>query len=141
MTEENLATDKQIKKLYALVYNTGTTPKMFREERGFENYAKLSREECSAFIEELEKKEHSTEPSQPQKTVEEAAANANTAAKDGNGEGDGTKERVQAAFRIAKEVIFEEFGELQLNGPEMADCILRTALSVYIGADRKAKSY
>ncbi len=54
---ENLATEAQIRKIYALLHRLGIDPRDFKEERGFTNYAKLTRRQASEMIDELERRE------------------------------------------------------------------------------------
>ena len=54
---ENLATEAQIKKIYALLHRLGIDPRDFREERGFTSYAKLTKRQASEMIDELEQQE------------------------------------------------------------------------------------
>lgn len=57
MAAEDFATEAQIKKLYAVLHSLNIDPKDFKKEQNFASYAKLTRGQCSAFIEELEQQE------------------------------------------------------------------------------------
>lgn len=54
MAAEDYATEAQIKRLYAVLHSLGRDPKEFKKSRNFSSYEKLTREQCSAFITELE---------------------------------------------------------------------------------------
>ena len=54
---EDAATQAQIKKIYALLHRLGKDPQKFKEEKGFTNYAKLTKRQASELIDELEREE------------------------------------------------------------------------------------
>ena len=54
---EDAATQAQIRKIYALLHRLGKDPQKFKEERGFTNYAKLTKRQASELIDELEREE------------------------------------------------------------------------------------
>ncbi len=54
---DDVATQAQIKKIYALLHRLGKDPQKFKEERGFTNYAKLTKRQASELIDELEREE------------------------------------------------------------------------------------
>jgi hypothetical protein len=55
MASEDLATESQIKRLYAVLHSLGIEPKAWKKERNIASYAKLTRGECSNYIDELDK--------------------------------------------------------------------------------------
>ncbi len=54
---ETEAEERQIKRLYAVLHSLGIDPKAFKKEKGFSSYAKLSWDERSKYISELEAQE------------------------------------------------------------------------------------
>ena len=54
---EELASEGQIKRLYAVLYSLGIEPRQWKRDQNFSSYAKLNREVCSDFIETLEQEE------------------------------------------------------------------------------------
>lgn len=60
MVEEekvDMAFEGQIKRLYAVLHSLGFDPKQWKKDHNISSYAKLSREECSELIDELEQEE------------------------------------------------------------------------------------
>jgi hypothetical protein len=54
MASEDCATEKQVKRLYAVLHSLGWDPKEFKKERNFASYERLTRQQCSELITELE---------------------------------------------------------------------------------------
>ena len=54
MASEDLATENQIKRLYAVLHSLGYDPKDWKKGQNIASYAKLSRGQCSDLIDELE---------------------------------------------------------------------------------------
>ena len=54
MASEDCATEKQVKRLYAVLHSLGWDPKEFKKERNFASYERLTRQQCSDLITELE---------------------------------------------------------------------------------------
>jgi hypothetical protein len=76
MAGNDLATESQIRKLYAVLHSLGIEPKEFKKERNIASYERLTRRECSEYITELEEQEaklkgtveeQKSEPEQPNK--------------------------------------------------------------------------
>jgi uncharacterized protein (UPF0335 family) len=57
MASEELAFEGQIKRLYAVLHSLGIDPKDWKKEHNIASYAKLTRAQCSEYIEDLEKLE------------------------------------------------------------------------------------
>lgn len=59
MTTENKepARQKQIKRLYAVLYSLGIDPKTFQKNQGFKSFAKLTSKQVSDWITDLENQE------------------------------------------------------------------------------------
>ena len=57
MASEDFATEGQIKRLYAVLHSIGIDPKDWKKAANIASYAKLTRAQCSAFIDEVEKLE------------------------------------------------------------------------------------
>ena len=54
MASEDCATEKQVKRLYAVLHSLSWDPKEFKKERNFASYERLTRQQCSDLITELE---------------------------------------------------------------------------------------
>jgi len=50
-------TEAQIRKIYAVLHSLGLDPREFKKQRGFTNYAQLTKRQASDLIEELERAE------------------------------------------------------------------------------------
>jgi len=57
MATENLATENQIKRLYAVLHSLGHEPKDWKKGQNIGSYAKLTRGQCSDLIDVLELEE------------------------------------------------------------------------------------
>jgi len=57
MAGNDVATESQIRKLYAVLHSLGIEPKEFKKERNIASYERLTRRECSDYITELEELE------------------------------------------------------------------------------------
>jgi len=54
MASEDFATEGQIKRLYAVLHSIGRDPKEGKKDKNIASYAKLTRGQCSAFIDDVE---------------------------------------------------------------------------------------
>ena len=54
MASEDYATEGQIKRLYAVLHSIGMDPKQWKKDKNIASYAKLTRAQCSAFIDDAE---------------------------------------------------------------------------------------
>ena len=54
MASEDFATEGQIKRLYAVLHSVGLDPKQWKKDQNIASYAKLTRAQCSAYIDEVE---------------------------------------------------------------------------------------
>ena len=54
MAAEDVATEAQIKRLYAVLHSIGIDPKQWKKDKNIASYAKLTRAQCSAFIDDAE---------------------------------------------------------------------------------------
>ena len=54
MASEDFATEGQIKRLYAVLHSVGIDPKQWKKDANIASYAKLTRAQCSAYIDEAE---------------------------------------------------------------------------------------
>ena len=54
MASEDNATEAQIKRLYAVLHSVGLDPKQWKKDQNIASYAKLTRAQCSAYIDEVE---------------------------------------------------------------------------------------
>ncbi len=54
MASEDKATEGQIKRLYAVLHSVGLDPTQWKKDQNIASYAKLTRAQCSAFIDEVE---------------------------------------------------------------------------------------
>jgi hypothetical protein len=54
MATEDYATEAQIKRLYAVLHSLGYDPKQWKKDHDITSYSKLTRGECSDYIDELE---------------------------------------------------------------------------------------
>jgi len=54
MASEDYATEAQIKRLYAVLHSVGLDPKQWKKDANIASYAKLTRAQCSAYIDEAE---------------------------------------------------------------------------------------
>jgi len=76
MASEDFATEGQIKRLYAVLHSVGLDPKQWKKDQNIASYAKLTRAQCSAYIDEVEaleaeqKQSGSYHPRSPQKPDE-----------------------------------------------------------------------
>jgi predicted secreted acid phosphatase len=82
MAAEDQATENQIKRLYAVLHSLGYDPKEWKKERNIASYAKLTRDECSDYITELEEEEAEAEFDKEVEKVPEAKVNAETKTKE-----------------------------------------------------------
>ena len=77
MASEDYATEGQIKRLYAVLHSVGLDPKQWKKDQNIASYAKLTRAQCSAYIDEVEaleaeqKSTGSYHPSQLPKTPDD----------------------------------------------------------------------
>ncbi|MCW7078542.1 MAG: hypothetical protein OCU22_05395 [Canidatus Methanoxibalbensis ujae] len=111
---ENLATEAQIRKIYALLHRLGIDPRDFKEERGFTNYAKLTRRQASEMIDELERREmvqieeklkaDARQTAEHAEITETATSQRTTAATAAEGEGVGAGEGVEVEAGVEVEV-------------------------------------
>ena len=74
MASEDFATEGQIKRLYAVLHSIGIDPKQWKKDKNIASYAKLTRAQCSAFIDdaeaiEAEQKAGSNQPAAPAATT------------------------------------------------------------------------
>ena len=60
MASEDKATKAQIKRLYAVLHSLSIDPAKFKKQHNISSYAKLTRGECSEFIDDLEQQEAET---------------------------------------------------------------------------------
>ena len=54
MASEDFATEGQIKRLYAVLHSVGLDPKQWKKDANIASYAKLTRAQCSTYIDEVE---------------------------------------------------------------------------------------
>lgn len=54
MASEDFATEGQIKRLYAVLHSIGRDPKNWKKDKNIASYAKLTRGQCSTYIDEAE---------------------------------------------------------------------------------------
>ena len=54
MASEDYATEGQIKRLYAVLHSIGLDPAQWKKDQNIASYAKLTRAQCSAYIDEVE---------------------------------------------------------------------------------------
>ena len=54
MASEDKATEGQIKRLYAVLHSIGLDPKQWKQNQNIASYSKLTRAQCSAYIDEVE---------------------------------------------------------------------------------------
>ena len=54
MASEDKATEKQIKRLHAVLHSIGLDPTGWKKDQNIASYAKLTRAQCSAYIDEVE---------------------------------------------------------------------------------------
>ena len=54
MASEDFATEGQIKRLYAVLHSIGRDPKDWKKDKNIASYAKLTRGQCSTYIDEAE---------------------------------------------------------------------------------------
>ena len=54
MASEDKATEGQIKRLYAVLHSIGVDPAQWKKDQNIASYAKLTRAQCSAYIDEAE---------------------------------------------------------------------------------------
>ena len=54
MASEDFATEGQIKRLYAVLHSVGLDPAQWKKDQNIASYAKLTRAQCSAYIDEAE---------------------------------------------------------------------------------------
>ena len=54
MASEDFATEGQIKRLYAVLHSVGLDPAQWKKDQNIASYAKLTRAQCSAYIDEVE---------------------------------------------------------------------------------------
>ena len=54
MASEDYATEGQIKRLYAVLHSIGIDPKQWKKDKNIASYSKLTRAQCSAFIDDAE---------------------------------------------------------------------------------------
>ncbi|MCD6387236.1 MAG: hypothetical protein J7L30_02840 [Methanophagales archaeon] len=130
---DDVATQAQIKKIYALLHRLGKDPQKFKEERGFTNYAKLTKRQASELIDELEREEFrkieeevrakaeqtsvaemQQEPSQPQPIQQIQQTQQTTT----------TKESVaQEAVELRREALVKEAEEVARAARLMRRCV------------------
>lgn len=126
MAVEDLATERQIRKLYAVLHNHGIDPREFKTQRNIASYSKLTVSECSALIDEF------TETGDNAGEEEERAHDVRS-------EEDPETEiaRLHRIFDIAKEVITQNFGDLHLSDAELGELRLRLGISLLINEERR----
>jgi len=75
MASEDAATEAQIKHLYAVLHSLGIDPKQWKKEQNIASFARLSRGQCSTYIEDLEQlekeKKAEAEAQEPKAQAEE----------------------------------------------------------------------
>lgn len=54
MASEDKATEGQIKRLYAVLHSVGLDPTQWKKDQNIASYAKLTRAQCSGYIDEVE---------------------------------------------------------------------------------------
>ncbi|MGB7532991.1 MAG: hypothetical protein WA977_08485 [Halobacteriota archaeon] len=54
MASEDYATEGQIKRLYAVLHSVGLDPTQWKKDQNIASYAKLTRAQCSGYIDEVE---------------------------------------------------------------------------------------
>jgi len=54
MASEDFATEGQIKRLYAVLHSVGLDPTQWKKDQNIASYAKLTRAQCSGYIDEVE---------------------------------------------------------------------------------------
>ncbi len=128
---DDVATQAQIKKIYALLHRLGKDPQKFKEERGFTNYAKLTKRQASELIDELEREEFrkieeevkakaeqtsvaetQQEPSQPIQQIQQAQQTTNA------------RESVaQEAVELRREALVKEAEEVARAARLMRRCV------------------
>ena len=54
MASEDKATEGQIKRLYAVLHSVGLDPARWKKDQNIASYSKLTRAQCSAYIDEVE---------------------------------------------------------------------------------------
>ena len=78
MASEDKATEGQIKRLYAVLHSVGLDPTQWKKDQNIASYAKLTRAQCSGYIDEVEaleaeqKHTGSIHPGLPQKPDEKS---------------------------------------------------------------------
>ena len=98
MASEDNATEAQIKRLYAVLHSCGLDPKQWKKDANIASYAKLTRAQCSAYIDEAEALEAELKAQGAQGHTDEAEKLQQ------NSKGIGRKRDVQAeAQRIREE--------------------------------------
>ena len=54
MASEDFATERQIKRLHAVLHSVGLDPTQWKKDQNIASYAKLTRAQCSGYIDEAE---------------------------------------------------------------------------------------
>jgi hypothetical protein len=149
MASEDGATKPQIKRLYAVLHSVGIDPKQWKKEKNIASFDKMSRDEISEYIDQLEDLEWekqgeraeaiangaqkqllSGEPVPGQKAPAEAAE-----AKEGSKEIPGLPEiadLMRACVRATKEMVEEELAGL--TETTRANLTERFAITIFIEA-------
>jgi hypothetical protein len=76
MASEDFATEGQIKRLYAVLHSVGLDPKQWKKDANIASYAKLTRAQCSTYIDEVEALEAELKAEGAQGHLDEASKGA-----------------------------------------------------------------
>lgn len=95
MSNDDKASDAQIKRLYAVLYSLGIDPNDFRKDKNIASFAKLTRKQVSAWITELEQQEKKA-ASPPSRGEHETATR------------EGAKARLRECIRDAVDIVNNE---------------------------------
>jgi hypothetical protein len=146
MASEDGATKPQIKRLYAVLHSIGVDPKEWKKSKNIASFDKMTREEISEYIDELEelegeKQEKRAEDigngAQRQLLSGQPVPGPKTPAKDAPQEIDGLAEiatLMRACVRATKEMVEEELGTQGLTETTRANLIERFGVTLFLEA-------
>ena len=118
-TNEELAFDAQIKRLYAVLYSLGIDPKDFKKNQNITSYAKLTRRQVSDWITELEQQEKEN------KEKKEAAPH-NPEDKEG------IEGVMRESIKEAVNIVETEIGTEEMTTDTRADVISKIGITMFI---------
>ena len=125
---DDVATQAQIKKIYALLHRLGKDPQKFKEERGFTNYAKLTKRQASELIDELEREEfrkieEEVKAKAEQTSVAEMQQAPSQPIQQTQQTTDARESVAQEAFELRREALVKEAEEVARAARLMRRCV------------------